>query len=129
MEFLLRECTMVLFHAFSPEVDSGKGDKDEGHQYLPGMYHPSGAVFPRAHLSPELIHYDPQAVESAPDHKFPGGSVPQATQQHRKRQVHVGPNAAEPVSAKRYVQVVAQPCRERDMPATPEVSYVGCSGY
>ena len=61
------------------------------------------------------------AVQAAPDDEVPGGAVPQAAEQHREHQVHVGADGALPVAAERDVQVVAQPARQRHVPAPPEL--------
>ena len=47
--------------------------------------------------------------------------MPEAAEQHRQQQVAVGPQPALAVAAERDVEVVAQPARERHVPAPPEV--------
>ena len=47
--------------------------------------------------------------------------MPQATQQHRRHQCGVGARLAVAVAAQRDVEIVAQPCRQGDVPASPEI--------
>ena len=61
------------------------------------------------------------AVVGAPDDERPGRAVPEAGQQEDDEQVAVGRGAAAPVAAERDVDVVAEPARERHVPAPPEV--------
>ena len=61
------------------------------------------------------------AVDATPHHERPRRAVPQAADQHREHEVavRVPPTAA--VAAERDVEVVAQPARQRHVPAPPEV--------
>ena len=51
----------------------------------------------------------------------PGGAVPEPAEQHRQQQVAVREQRALAVAAERDVEVVAQPARQRHVPAPPEV--------
>ena len=62
-----------------------------------------------------------QALVDAPEHERPGRAVPEAAEDHRQHQVAVGPQRAAAAAAQRDVEVVAQPVREADVPAVPEV--------
>ena len=73
-----------------------------------------------AHREPALDR-EPRAVEGAPDHEGPARSVPQAAEQHRQEEVAVLRPRPATVAAERDVQVVAQPARQRHVPATPEL--------
>src|SRR3546814_20116113 len=48
-------------------------------------------------------------------------AVPQAAEEHREEEVAIGAAHAVAVAAQRDVEVVAQPPRERHVPAAPEV--------
>ena len=61
------------------------------------------------------------AVQSAPDHEGPVRAVPQAAEQHGQHQVDVGARCAAAIAAERHVEIVAQPGRQRDVPAPPEI--------
>ena len=63
-------------------------------------------------------------MEGAPEHEGPGRPVPQPAEQHREQEVHVGARLPPAVSAERDVEVVAQPGREADVPALPELPRV-----
>ena len=63
----------------------------------------------------------PDAVDPAPDHERPGGAVPEPAEEHRQHEVAVRRDPSLPVAAERDVEVVAQPARERHVPAAPEV--------
>ena len=64
------------------------------------------------------------AVQPAPDHEVPARAVPQPAEQHGDHQVAVACALAAAVAAERDVQVVAQPGRQRDVPAPPELADV-----
>ncbi len=51
--------------------------------------------------------------------------MPQAPEGHGCHQVHIGPARALTVSAQRDVQIIPQPGGEADMPAPPEIAWVG----
>src|SRR3972149_5939018 len=57
----------------------------------------------------------------APGEKGPARPVPEAADQHRQHQVAVREEPAAAISPERDVEVVAQPARERHVPAAPEV--------
>jgi hypothetical protein len=61
-------------------------------------------------------------VDAAPEQEGPGGAVPEPAQQHREHQVAVGLEPPAAVAAERYVEVVAQPARQRHVPAPPEIA-------
>ena len=61
------------------------------------------------------------AVQEAPEDERPAGAVPEPAEHHGEHQVHVGARAALAVAAERDVQVVAQPARQRHVPAAPEL--------
>ena len=52
--------------------------------------------------------------------KFQAAPCQSPPQQHHQRQVDMGPSFAVATTSQRYIQVIAQPGRERDMPAPPE---------
>ena len=59
-----------------------------------------------------------------PQDVVPGGSVPQAAQDHRDHQVAVGQQLVAPASSQRNVEVIAKPAGEADVPATPELTRI-----
>ncbi len=59
-------------------------------------------------------------MQRPPHHELPRRAVPDAAEQHRQHQVAVGFHRSVPVAAERYVEVIAQPVRQRDVPALPE---------
>ncbi len=60
-------------------------------------------------------------VVGAPEHEGPGGAVPEAAEEHGDEDVDRDPPLAPAVATERNVEIVAQPERERDVPAPPEV--------
>ena len=77
-----------------------------------------------AAASRELVDDEVAAVERTPHDEVPRSAVPQPTQEHREHEVAVGGEVRPPVAAERDVQVVAQPVRQRDVPAPPELGDV-----
>ena len=62
-------------------------------------------------------------MQEAPDHERPSGPMPKPAEQHRNHQIAIGHQAAKPVPPKRDIEIVAQPARQGDMPAPPEILY------
>ena len=60
----------------------------------------------------------------APEDEMPRRAVPQAGQRHRHHQVEIEPPGAAAAAAERDVDVVAQPARQRHVPAPPEIDDV-----
>src|SRR3954453_14691988 len=73
---------------------------------------------------PDAVHDERRTVQSAPDYKSPGAAVPQSAEQHRDHDVAVNEPGGSPVSPERNVKIIAQPARETDVPAMPEVGNV-----
>lgn len=73
-------------------------------------------------VSEDLI----QPVKASPDDKGPGGSVPDAADEEGDHDVAVFADARASASAKRNVNVIAQPGAQRDMPAPPEAGNALC---
>src|SRR4029077_16558733 len=60
-------------------------------------------------------------VPEPPQYERPASAVPQPAQQKHDDEIAVGPRGAMPVSTERDVQIVAEPGRQADMPAAPEL--------
>ena len=60
-------------------------------------------------------------MDEAPGDERPPRPVPEAAEEHRQQQVPIRDRGTAPAAAERDVQVVAQPARERDVPAAPEI--------
>ena len=75
----------------------------------------------RRPFTPLALRHQTEAVVEAPDHEGPVRPVPQPADRHGRNEVpQLGPLAAT-VAAQRDVDVVAQPARQRHVPAPPEV--------
>src|SRR5437867_740217 len=72
----------------------------------------------------EAVADEKRAVERSPKHEVPGRAVPKAAEHHRQEQVAIGLDAPPAVAAERDVEVIAEPGRQRDVPAKPEVAGV-----
>src|SRR5690606_33828226 len=79
-------------------------------------------------LRPRLVQRERQPVNGPPNNEGPRGTMPKPAEEHRERQVAIGGEASASISAERDIEVVAQPARERDVPATPEVRDVTRKG-
>jgi len=62
-------------------------------------------------------------VQTTPDDEGPVRAVPQPAHQEHYHQVAQPAPYRHPVAAKRDVEVILEPARERDMPAFPELRY------
>src|SRR5436853_2909674 len=67
------------------------------------------------------MHHQRETVQSTPDHKCPGAAVPETTEQHRDHDVAINEPGRPAISAERNVKIIAEPARETDVPAMPEV--------
>src|SRR6185312_15620551 len=61
-----------------------------------------------------------EPVPETPENESPAGSVPETAQDEHGEQVEDRPAVALAVAAQWYVQVIAEPGRQRQMPAPPE---------
>ena len=60
-------------------------------------------------------------MQQAPDDEVPARAVPEAAEEEHGDQVDVAARRADAVAAERDVEVVAEPGRQRDVPAPPEL--------
>ena len=74
-------------------------------------------------LRPELVQTNQRTVQHSPHDEVERCAVPQATGRHGHHLVEIHVQRPFPVSSECDVDVIADPCRERDMPATPEVGH------
>ena len=95
-----------------------KNDSKQAHH---GIHILAVSLCPRHYCQPHLMQRESHAVQRTPQHKTHRRTVPQATQNHSDNEVEVCAHLAFAVTAKRDVEVVAQPRRERYMPTTPKL--------
>jgi len=79
-------------------------------------------LLPGSVAEEQAVPPEQQAVIGAPEHEVPARPVPQAAEQHGQEEVQVGAGGAATVAAERDVEVVAQPGRQGDVPALPELA-------
>src|SRR5690554_6428464 len=68
---------------------------------------PSREAFQRKHA----------AVKRAPEYERPCCTVPDAAKKHRQEKIAVGSGFPVTIAAERHIEIVAKPCRKRDVPA------------
>ena len=105
-----------------PEEDPGEADDLERDEAMPRP----PAARPRAldearPAAPPALDDERGAVDPAPDDERPAGAVPEAADEHRQHEVAIREQRPAAVAAERDVEVVAEPARERHVPAPPEV--------
>src|SRR5205814_786577 len=61
------------------------------------------------------------SVKQTPYYKGPGRAVPEAAEKHDDDQICPGTNGTDLVPPERNIEVIAQECGKRDMPAPPEI--------
>ena len=95
---------------------------------------------PLPKMSPDLEAEDADAVQAAPDHKVPGGAVPQTAQQHRVHHIDVGADLQpRPFGGQRHHQQNDRQRRQRrghhdtlrqhhDNPRNDENAAIGAKG-
>src|SRR5215510_10120430 len=79
----------------------------------------------RVALAAEPFTGQQAPVVAAPDDEVPAGPVPKPAEEHREDEVPVGLEPAVTVPPEGDVEVVAEPARERHVPASPEVRDAG----
>ena len=70
-----------------------------------------------------LMSHQSEPVNTTPYHKVQACSVPQSAQKHGDNKIYILPNLALTITSERDINVVANPRRQRNMPASPKVSY------
>src|SRR5262249_910718 len=75
-----------------------------------------------AEVSP---HTEDETVIEAPPHEVPRRPVPEPAEDHGQHQVAIGLALAAAAAAERNVEIIAQPTRQADVPAPPEVTGTG----
>ena len=60
-------------------------------------------------------------MDQAPDNELCARAMPEPAKPHCQQKIAVGHERAKPVAAKRHIEVVAQPARQRHVPAPPEI--------
>lgn len=60
-------------------------------------------------------------MHGAPDHKGPGGAVPEPAQQKSNEKIAQGAGSAAAVAAERDIKIIPQPAGKRNVPAPPEI--------
>src|SRR5579872_5605214 len=106
----------------SPAIKTPATVKSSARKKIHARHTKWNTISHEMNLPAALVDRQPAAVQRAPHHEFPRRAVPDATQQHRDHQIAVGFQPAVAIAAERFVEVVAQPGAERDVPALPELS-------
>ena len=104
------------------EEDPREADDLEGDEAL-RCAAPAGrrALGPARAAGPPALGDERRPVDRPPRDERPPGPVPEPADEHRQHQVPVREEAASAVAAERDVDVVAEPARQRHVPAAPEV--------
>ena len=112
-----------------PENDPGRHGQEKGARRLDDMLQIRSLLYfgcavealPDAvrKLSGNLV----KRVEKAPEQEFQGPAVPDPAHGEGQHEVHILEKLPAPVSAQRNVDIVPEPCTQRDMPSSPEVFY------
>ena len=111
-------------HRLGAEEDPGQADELEGEETGQEFPPPRRRMLAAGRALNQAGEGHRHAVHRAPQHEFPLGAVPQAAQEHRQPEIQIGAPGAVPAAAQRNVQVVAEPGRQTDVPAPPEVARV-----
>ena len=72
-----------------------------------------------------VVNDKQQAMKDSPKDVMPPGTVPQARESHGDHKISDGFEFAETISSERDIEIIAQPCREADMPASPKFAWRG----
>src|SRR3954469_17313148 len=80
-----------------------------------------GAAARQCVAQKQPIQREEQAVIGAPQYEIPAGAVPQPGGEEADPEIDVGARLTAAVAAKGYIEIVADPGGERDVPAPPEI--------
>lgn len=113
-----------------PEDDPAYGHEKESHSHLQHLVRTGPRPARGDHVgvfavSPE--EYERQekgGMVGSPSDEGPVGTVPQAAQKEDGERVADNEATAHPTAAKRYVDVIAKPSVQRNMPTPPELGYI-----
>src|SRR6266404_3719706 len=75
-------------------------------------------------VRPFAMDHQRDTMERTPNDKRPCAAVPQAAQDHRDHDISIHEPARAAVPPQRNVKIIAQPTREADVPAMPEVANI-----
>ena len=104
-------------------------DRVEEHKHRHNAVCPAfphgGDPFPSVQPQGHAVNHLHQPVQAAPKDKRPHGAVPQPGDEHGRHEVDIRPGSALAVAPQRYVDVVADPAGQRDVPASPELGGAG----
>ena len=64
-------------------------------------------------------------MEHAPKDEHHGAAVPKACYDHSEEIVEIRAPSSATATSQRYVEIVAKPCRQGDVPPVPKFGYVG----
>ena len=103
-----------------PEAHPRRAHEHEGRRHPEPAPHPAPLPDPQ----PPLEHQR-RPVQPAPRHEGPGRPVPQPPEQHRHPQIAIRPRRPAATAPERDIHIVAQPGRQRDVPAPPELRHAG----
>src|SRR5690554_4264589 len=60
-------------------------------------------------------------MERAPEHECPCRAMPDAAEKHGEEEIAIGLHLAAAIATQWYIEIVAEPGGERDVPAPPEI--------
>ena len=104
-------------------------DRVEEHKHRHNAVWPAsphgGDPFPPVQPQGHAVNHLHQPVQAAPEDERPHGAVPQPGDEHGRHEVDIRPDRSLAVAAQRYVDVVADPAGQRDVPAAPELGGAG----
>ena len=106
------------------EEDPAKGHEMEGDEDGKEPAEASamvGLVVVEQMFARPFMNGEGHTVHAAPGNEIETGTMPQAAEKHRDDEIDVLAHPTLAVAAQRDVDIVANPRREGDMPATPEI--------
>lgn len=109
------------------EVEATEEDPCEHDEHLTqkpaGNLHPPtmrGEAVQKEPLAP-LVHHKAEAVQGSPENEHQRASVPQTCHHHGDEVVEVGAKPSPFVTSHGDVEIIPEPCRERNVPTTPKL--------
>ena len=97
---------------WSAEEDPAAANQDEGEQR---------AKMGNTYTLQDLFKREKQTVQRTPDEIFEAGAMPETAKDHGDHQIGIHAHGSMAIASEGNIDVVADPAREGDVPATPEI--------
>ncbi len=94
--------------------------KHDSHKTPPSMA-PIMPISVQHICSEKFMRHQCKAVHAAPSHEVETRTMPKSAKKHGYKQIEILAYLSPTVAAQRYIDIIAYPCRQRNVPTSPKV--------